>query len=234
MIDRRLWSDFLEWLYATRLPKDSVEHNLNNTAYGWDSDLWSIEVVRCLLLGEEAYLKSPAPEYFHADEAQGLKSQIAQYAQFKIATCQRVMEVANVSNNVIVAEMGRGIDLLLLTFIKNWQRIIIYDTNPYYGDYIVGRWKNVYKKDVTFVLANTGNTNWNDNGDIVFYQSEDHVKTKREDYRMQENCILVLENTRIGRVGLDVLYTNPNIVRVIKNGDMPKTTDEFLKSGWSK
>lgn len=97
--------------------------------YMWSADLYTKEMCRCLSLKEEEW-----DEYNHAHRFDFWQIADPVYFkiichQYKINTFLQLKERKNFSEKVWVVESARGIDVLLASFVKDWEEIRFTDQN---------------------------------------------------------------------------------------------------------
>ena len=213
----------LEWVEGTDLPPTSTGSN-----GAWTCDEWHQEVLKYMVNGEK-YFSLPVPSYFQYDDVQSVRETFKKYGEKKFWSYDAMQTVKDLSDTLIVAEMGRGIDLLLALLVKKWKQVIVYDKNIYYGDLVVGYFKNHYGVDITYVGANTGNIDWrSDDNSIQFIPCDNHPPS----YIFSGDCVLSLEDAKLGAASAEKMFSNPNIKAVVKWGKVPKTTEEFFSINW--
>ena len=212
---KELW----KWTNDTQLPFDKQEHTIDNGMH-WTCDMWSMEVLRYLSLGE-SYLTAPYPDYL-AWKTPEFASLMKKYGDRKIATNTRLREASHLSNNIVVCEIGRGIDVLLSTFVKKWDSIICYDTNPYYGKLCVDYFK-AKNIDIEFIVANSGDIKFDAEHKIVFGKHE-------EAKVFESDCIIVSENCRFGQWNIESMLSNPNIKAIVGGGHLINSFTEYGKA----
>lgn len=186
----------------------------------WTCDMWHLEVLKCLILGEEKYLKSAYSDYIPNKVPQFLEL-FKNYTRCKIESYNRLQEVKDLSDNLIVCEIGRGIDLLLAVQVKKWNKIVCYDTNQTCGKFIIEYFKKHFNVDVNYVHANSGDIDFNDENKINFHSSNTYF---------DEDCIILADGTQIYIEGIKKIWKNLKIKAFIVHGCIPKTIDEFLSA----
>ena len=184
----------------------------------WTCDMWHLEILKCLMLGEAQYLKSEYSDYIPNKVPQFLEM-FKNYTRCKIESYNRLQEVKNLSDNLIVCEIGRGIDLLLAIQVKKWNKIVCYDTNQYCGKFIIDYFKKHFNIEVSYIHANSGDINFNDGGKINFHSSNQYFN---------EDCIIIADGTQIYIEGIKKIWSNSKIKAFIVHGNIPKTIDDFL------
>ena len=120
----------------------------------WTADEWTIEVGKFLLMGEDAYLRDITPVRRYDNNALLFqKNTIRNYGEQKYNLLQNLNKVKDLADNILICEVGRGIDLVLADHIKQWSNILCYDVN----DKILSATKNYFNffKSADFILKNT-------------------------------------------------------------------------------
>jgi hypothetical protein len=192
----------LELIESNQLPFDNQEHNFDN-GKPWTCDMWSIEVLK--------YLKNTEKFSLYKD-----------YGDRKLKVIKELKKIKSLPDNLLVCEVGRGIDILLATFVKNWKRIICYDINPVYGELVVDYFKKIMNISVEFYQANSGDIYFNNKGLITF---RCHATDMGKDVLL-DNCVMISENTRISSLGFKEACDNPNIKVIIQQGNIIKNINE--------
>lgn len=92
----------------------------------WDIDTYSAEACLCLSLGEFGYRRHFELIEFNENTVGFALLKKVCY-EFKIQAFLKLKESAGWSDNIIICEAGRGVDVLLAKFVKNWKHMIAYD-----------------------------------------------------------------------------------------------------------
>lgn len=118
---------FGAWVESHPLPIDQQQTMNGNDGFCWSIDLYSKEVARCLTMMEEEYReynKSKQHEFWQIRDIEYFLKIVYQY---KLPSLQLLTDHRDFSDYLLVPESGRGIDILLCSFIKRWKRIKTYD-----------------------------------------------------------------------------------------------------------
>ncbi len=122
--------EFIVHLQDTQLPYEQIEH-IPDTR--WSSDTWTFETSLCL----RAPLKYNTPlakkygwnqHRYHRYVHNFLDVlRIYESTYCKLWMHKHLCEVANMSDNLLICEIGRGLDLIVALTVKNWKLIQCYD-----------------------------------------------------------------------------------------------------------
>lgn len=186
------------------IPLKSQEY-IGSEGQWWTADWWSIEVLTCLIEGREAYLKMEPPDYLRGNNTWSRK-RITHYNFMKNNMVSILRCVKDDADELLVCEVGRGIDILLASMVKKWTNIYCYDSNYHEGGEINLYFKKGLGMPIGFVTSPSS-------------------KYKFED--ISRSTILVANSTRIGKFRARKLINNKNIVHIIKNGRLIKEASEW-------
>jgi hypothetical protein len=138
------------------------------------ADDWTLEFCECLMNGRK--------DVFGYD--------------YKVKMHKQLLELKNDADVLCVAEVGRGLDILFSNSVKKWKKVICYDHNPIYDDYL-----HRYFDD-----------------SVEFHNVSTHVFVDNIDDYIKEKCIMVINHTHFRKFYL--IKENKNIVHLIFNGDL--------------
>ncbi len=186
------------------IPRVSQEH-IGSEGQWWTADWWSIEVLTCLIEGQKTYLKMESPDYLKGNKTWNRK-RIAHYTNMKDNMVSILHCVKDDANELLVCEMGRGIDILLASMVKKWDTIHCYDNNYHDGDEVNLYFKKGLHMPINFVTDRSS-----------LYKFADIYKP----------TILVANSTRIGKIRAKELLANQNIIHIINNGRLIKEASEW-------
>lgn len=96
----------------------------------WCSDWWTIEVAKCLYIGEDRYLSEPIPRRL-SDNNSFSQQDTIKAVNLKKRSLSCLSELKDVSSSLFIPQIGRGIDLLLANLIKSWKNIYCFDMVDY-------------------------------------------------------------------------------------------------------
>lgn len=162
----------------------------------WCADWWTIEVLKCLFNTEPVYRLDPPPNRLKNNKIWSME-QIVSNANHKLQMMKIMEENKDFSDTLFICEVGRGIDLLLASFIKPWKKIVCYDNNEYILEEV-----NLYFKDklglpVETFRMNSGNYDFN---------------------AVTEKVIMIANITRMGEEQKALIKTKENILPIFDGG----------------
>lgn len=158
----------------------------------WCADWWTIEVLKCLFHGESVYRQDPPPNRLKHNIIWSME-EICSSAENKRSMVKLLRENINFSDNLFICEVGRGIDLLLASFVKQWKRISCYDLNQSVLDEI-----SIYFGSKIGVQMDVFRTN---SGEFDF-----NVIT--------DNTVIIANGTKIGEEQKKIIKNKPNILAI--------------------
>lgn len=126
----------------------------------WCADWWTIEVLKCLFNGEAVYRVDPPPNRLKNNKIWSME-QIVSNANQKLQMMKLLEENKDFSDTLYVCEVGRGIDILLASFIKPWKKIVCYDTNEYILKEMELYFKDKLGMPIESFKMNSGNFDFN-------------------------------------------------------------------------
>lgn len=170
------------------LPFDKQEAQKDDEGF-WCFDWWSSEVCRCLFR-EEKYLSDSFPIEAKNNTLWKVND-ILTAVDYKLNMIKILKEYSNFSDELFVCEVGRGIDILLASFIKKWKKIICYDINPFILEKV-----NSYFKELSIESFRVNS------GDFDFS-------------KIDERVILLANQCRLGKKCTEDIKNNPNILAII-------------------
>lgn len=134
---------FLQYLIRNLLPSYIKQEEQGEGENYWNADFWTIEVAKCLYVGDRAYLE---PEYTPSkflNNKNYNKKEIINHAMIKKSMFEFLKEVKDDANELLVCEVGRGLDILIANMVKKWDKIYCYDQNKVYGNYLKSDFNNI-------------------------------------------------------------------------------------------
>ena len=171
----------------------------------YTADDWSMEILKCLIMGKEAYLNSPPAKYLRGDK-HAHQTKLARDAIRKENMLKVLQTVKDDARDLLVCEAGRGIDILLSSMVKKWDTIHCYDSNSHESDEGNLYFKEKLGMPISFVTCNTG-----------LYKFAD----------ISRPTIAVANHTMLGRPGATKILNNKNIIHLIKDGRLIKKVEEW-------
>jgi len=160
----------------------------------WTDDDWHLEVSKCLLVGIDTYRIYNPPARFW-DNPYYDKEKLIEDSTVKLNTIESLNKVKDSADNLFICEVGRGLDILVASTVKNWSEIICYD----YYDYEPLLQSFFASESITFILSDSE----------VF------------DFSKIDKKVILIANC-INSISLDKItnYKNDNIVHIIWNGEL--------------
>jgi hypothetical protein len=99
------------------------------------------------------------------------------------------------ADTLYVCEVGRGIDILLASFVKEWKKIICFDMNQLEIDEV-----NIYFKEkmglpIETFVANSGGIDFS---------------------KLDEKMIILANHTRLGKPQMETMKSKDNLIAIIE------------------
>lgn len=120
--------DLLKYVLENQVAFSNQESVVKD-GHAWCADWWTVEICRCLILGDEEFIKRPSLYLEH--NLLENKYEITREAGLKRTMMKTLKEHKDFSDSILFCEVGRGIDIVLAKQIKNWKKIICYDNNQF-------------------------------------------------------------------------------------------------------
>lgn len=169
---------FLHIILANLLPRDHQETSGEYPDF-WCSDYWTLEVLKCLYRGKEQYLKDPPPKRLEANYNFAAIQQ-AEHANRKEKMYNHLLDIKDDADNILICEVGWGIDVYVATKVKEWTTIRTYDSNNVYGA-CLSKMFNTYNINYTFEGCSTKNFKFNEvEGDWIVIGNHSRNHTPEE------------------------------------------------------
>jgi len=208
MLEKELIIEFMkftQFMTAYLVPLYD-QHYVGEGKNFWCVDWWTIEVAKYLFNGKEIYLNDPPPWRLRNNRNFN-KEMIIKDGDIKLSMFEALKEVKDSTDNLLICEVGRGLELVFANHIKKWKTIYCYDYNPLYKDLL-----NMY-----FVEKLGMN--------IVF----NNCKTAKFPFEdIEENVILVASHVQMRKDVAEKILMNDCIVKVILNGKPTKKKGELV------
>ena len=165
--------------FYNHLLDNMIPDNINQESMGvgderYTADDWTLEVCKSLIE----------------------KKKYSEGSDYKIGTHMVLEKIKDDCDVLCVAEVGRGLDIAVANTIKKWRKVICYDHNPIYNEYL-----HRYFDD-----------------SVVFHNTSTNAFVDKINDYIDEKCIMVMNHTKFRR--FDLLKQNKNIVHLIFNGDL--------------
>ena len=196
MIRERL-KDFLEYTESHPLPLYVQDHYGDiGTRHFWCSDWWTEELIKCLLIGMVKYREMERPKKLQGNN-KFVPEHIIETARGKWNTMRTIARTKCTCDNLFVCEVGRGIDIIMASFVKHWAKVICYDYITPHGHLI----EEYFGERMGIKI--------------------DFTTVKSEEYpfdTIDEDVILIANNTKIPWTGGNSIQNNKRILHIIRNG----------------
>lgn len=116
--------DFVYYLEAN--PYEGNQEQCGTGKDYWNADMWTLEVARCLLHGDDYVLPMKYKHNKFADP-----NRIKHDANVKRKLKNLLQEIKDSADVLLIGEVGRGLDILVANTVKKWKTIICYDQVNY-------------------------------------------------------------------------------------------------------
>lgn len=187
---RQAIEDFRQSVIDDMIPLELQEHTGAGDMF-WCNDWWTIELCT-FWLNRQTYMDTPTSDYLKENCAQtklGLLSEVEE----KERELAWLEELKDFSDTLFICEVGRGTDILIASAVKQWKKIICYDSNE-------------------LVIACV-NRYWRDKLGLPIEASV--RDTTYVDLAALRDCVVIAHRTRLGEQGKDILRNNRNIVAIV-------------------
>ena len=191
MINRRYVRSFYRHLKSNMVTKEVNQEAAGHGKERWTADLWSVELCKAWVMGLDEYRETIPLEYRENPGHNG--NHALRSCKIKENLLDILMDIKEDANEIVVCEVGRGLDILIANMVKKWKRIICYDQVPQYKDYLNRFFEVEFYKQATWKFLE-------DNGKYIY-----------------EPCIMISHGSRFKE--WDSLK-NKNIVHLIENGEL--------------
>lgn len=98
---------------------------------GWCQSYYTYEVLQGLILGDERYEEKPWPSWLADREKYRTHGPVRKHIAGKRSTFKLLKEIGHLSDNLLICEIGYGMDLVIAMMVKEWNKVLSYDHNPY-------------------------------------------------------------------------------------------------------
>lgn len=134
---KALIANFIQFIQRTLFPIDAPEKYRELIEKGndyWVRDWTEIEVLKVLLIGEEAYLSDPLSHRCRMSSSYK-PDEIIKVAQEKLKIEEEFkLKASSLPGIIIFEKVGRGIDLLLAKTVKVWKKAYCFDDDSRYEE----------------------------------------------------------------------------------------------------
>lgn len=124
----KLLNRFALSISNSMIPLHLKDHYYTSSGKTWDIDTYTHGAAKCLAMGQDdfrAYYDSKIHEDLAMCSNLGLFYRLVY--DYKVKSFQKLKEHAGFADRIFVVEAGRGIDVLLASFVKKWANIAAYD-----------------------------------------------------------------------------------------------------------
>jgi len=145
---------FIGSIMDNPLPIDAQQHERQGR-FAWCTDWWSIEVSKYFYNGKELYYADPVPVRLRENPLWS-KEKTEVCAEYKLNMMRLLEEHKDFSNNLLVCEVGRGVDIWIAKKVKpKWNKITCYDNNQLILNEVNAYFKNRVELPIEIVLQST-------------------------------------------------------------------------------
>lgn len=110
------------------IPLEYKDHYMTSKGQMWDIDTYIHGVCKCLSMTNEEFLKYyETRKYDDNTMCSNLELFFKICYQYKVNSFLKLREVCDFADHIFIVEAGRGIDVLLASFVKKWNTIDAYD-----------------------------------------------------------------------------------------------------------
>lgn len=108
------------------IPIQYKDHFFWGNGQMWDIDTYTAECCQCLALPEDDYEEYLRPLRL-SEITVNIEIMKRVCYNYKVNSMIKLCSICDFADTAIICEAGRGIDVLLASFVKPWRRIIAYD-----------------------------------------------------------------------------------------------------------
>ena len=203
LIKNPIIGEFLKYTLINLLSRDEQEARGEGKDY-WCADYWTLEVAKCLYIGNERYMNDPLPRRLEGNKGFS-RNEIMAAADVKRSVIKFLDAYGG--DSLLVCEVGRGLDILVAIILKQWEKIYCYDGNGLYGKHL----------EEFFKLYGYQNN-------LIFTQTPTHnfdVKT------IDKDVVMVINHTRVGFDAAIKFFECPKIAYIIKDGRLTRKLEDW-------
>ncbi len=141
-----LFEELENFVFENQLPLADQAH-ITQGKWVWNADYWTMEVCKCLRLGEKEYLESPVPEWldgnplFESRHGIHRKHHIALVSRFKRKELFALNLLGGMADDLFITQIGWGISIIVASQVKVWEQISGYDQFSKYGLLLNDQWE---------------------------------------------------------------------------------------------
>lgn len=158
----------------------------------WCADLWTLEVLRCLILSETVYRNTELPDNLKNNKIFSIE-EICTAATNKMKMFDLLKKNKEFTDNIFICECGRGVDILLASFIKKWNKIVCYDINPFIREEVNTYFNNYLHLSVESFFANSGDYDFSQiNYKTIVLANITRISSEQYQTMLNNNNLLVI------------------------------------------
>lgn len=188
---------FMGSLIDRPIPIEQQEYDKEGR-FLWCADWWTIEICKYLFNGKELYYVDPLPVRLRNNPL-WKKEYTELYAEYKLSMMKLIEEHKDFSNNLLVCEVGRGIDIWIAKKVKaKWNKITCYDNNQLILDEVNIYFKNRLELPVQTICQSTTTYDFTSITEPTIVLGN-HLKTSDREIDMLKNNknLLVIINGKL-------------------------------------
>ena len=140
------YKSYLDYTLNNFLPKGSIQEKTGRGEKLWTADNWTAGVAECLMVGVDEYKNDMLPYKTYQRD-------LIIASKHKLSMLEILEKIKDDAEYLFMAEVGRGLDILIANSIKEWSGIYCYDHVNYekylkesFGDVVTF----VQKKSISF------------------------------------------------------------------------------------
>jgi len=132
LINNKRLGGFLKFLQFNLLPIKG-QRGKKEGEFVFVEDWLTIELSKAFYIGPERYLEDPIPRRLEGNPLFSQEEVLDLYTK-KQEALSELEERKEESNHIFITQIGRGLDILLTSFIKDWEIYHCYDNDERYKD----------------------------------------------------------------------------------------------------
>lgn len=143
------YKSYLDYTLSNFLPKGAIQEKTGRGEKYWTADNWTAGVAECLMVGIDKYKTDVLPYKTYQRDLIIASKQ-------KLLMLENLEKIKDDAEYLFIAEVGRGLDILIANSVKEWSGIYCYDHVNYekylkesFGDVVTF----VQKKSISFDIS---------------------------------------------------------------------------------
>jgi len=165
--------------------------------FTWCSDDWTIEVCKFLVQGLKVY-EVNTPFHHLQNNPLWTKTIIIRHGEHKMRMLEVLRENMDFADQILICEVGRGLDVVLSSMVKTWKHIDCYDTNENVLKTVRSYFVKIHQLQLTTRIQNSG---------VVDFSL------------LTEPVIVIANETMLGEHHFESMRENPKVLPII-NGSL--------------